>query len=96
LLALALASFRIDAVAGYGTGARLEFLMIPLSFGFGAPASGSACLRIVGPAYGFFGVGQSLCFASQGAGRLFGPLVCGLVPHVAPVADGSSYGFPDR
>ena len=26
-----------DAVAGYGTGARLEYLLVPLVFGFGAP-----------------------------------------------------------
>src|SRR5471030_3324254 len=26
-----------EAVAGYGTGARLEYLLIPLTFGFGGP-----------------------------------------------------------
>ena len=26
-----------DAIAGYGTGARLEYLLIPLVFGLGAP-----------------------------------------------------------
>lgn len=124
-----------DAVAGYGTGARLEYLMIPLAFGFGGPLvalvgtnvgagqqqralrgaligggvvfvmtetiglaaaiwpaawltlfghdpqmleTGSAYLRIVGPTYGFFGLGLSLYFASQGAGRLFWPLLSGL------------------
>jgi len=123
-----------DAVAGYGTGARLEYLLIPLVFGLGAPLvalvgtnigagqrkralriamiggalafamteaigllaalwpqawlglfahdtamleTGSAYLRIVGPAYGFFGLGLSLYFASQGAGRLFWPLLSG-------------------
>jgi Na+-driven multidrug efflux pump len=40
---------------------------------------GSAYLQIVGPAYGFFGLGLSLYFASQGAGRLFWPLFYGLV-----------------
>lgn len=39
--------------------------------------TGSAYLRIVGPVYGFFGLGLSLYFASQGAGRLFWPLVGG-------------------
>jgi putative MATE family efflux protein len=119
------------AVAGYGTGARLEYLLIPLVFGLGAPqvalvgtnmgagqreralriglaggavafaltetigiataiwphawlalfssdpqviAAGSAYLRAVGPFYGFYGLGLSLYFASQGAGRLFWPL----------------------
>ena len=33
-------------------------------------AVGAQYLRIVGPFYGFFGVGLSLYFASQGAGRV--------------------------
>ena len=41
--------------------------------------TGSAYLRIVGPAYGFFGLALSLYFASQGAGRLFWPLICGFI-----------------
>jgi len=122
------------AVAGYGTAARLEYLLIPLVFGLGAPLvalvgtnigagqqaralrialtggaiafviteaiglvaaiwpeawlglfgddmrmieTGSAYLRVVGPAYGFFGLGLALYFASQGAGRLFWPLLSG-------------------
>lgn len=125
-----------DAVAGYGTGARLEYLLIPLVFGLGAPLvalvgtnigagqreralrialtgaalafavcevigvvaalwptawltlfgtepalleSGSAYLRLVGPAYGFFGMGLALYFASQGAGKLLWPLLAGLL-----------------
>jgi Na+-driven multidrug efflux pump len=40
-------------------------------------ATGEAYLRIVGPAYGFFGLGLSLYFASQGAGRLLWPLLAG-------------------
>ncbi|MFK8250085.1 MATE family efflux transporter [Ancylobacter terrae] len=123
-----------QALAGYGTGVRLEYLLIPLIFGIGAPmvamvgtnigagradrarhialaggllafavteaiglaaalfphawlslfsaepgmiAAGSAYLRIVGPAYGFFGLGLALYFAAQGAGRLFWPIVAG-------------------
>jgi Na+-driven multidrug efflux pump len=38
-------------------------------------AAGSRYLRTVGPFYGFFGAGLSLYFASQGAGRLFWPLL---------------------
>ncbi len=125
----------VGAVAGFGTGARLEYLLIPMIFGIGAPlvalvgtnigagqreralrigltggalafvlteaigiaaaiwpeqwlmlfsnepdviAAGSAYLRIVGPTYGFFGLGLALYFASQGAGRLFWPLTGGL------------------
>jgi putative MATE family efflux protein len=131
---LVAATAGVDAVAGFGTGARLEYLLIPLVFGLGAPVlalvgtnigagqrdralrialtgaamafvvtetiglaaaiwpqawlslfsadprmleTGSAYLRIVGPAYGFFGMGLSLYFASQGAGRLFWPLLGG-------------------
>ena len=39
--------------------------------------TGAAYLRVVGPAYGFFGLGLSLYFASQGAGRLLWPLLAG-------------------
>jgi putative MATE family efflux protein len=125
-----------DAVAGYGTGARLEFLLIPLVFGFGGPlvalvgtnigagqrdralrvaltggalsfllceivgvtaaiwpeawlglfghdprmlATGVTYLHYAGPVYGFFGLGLSLYFASQGAGRLAWPLIGGFL-----------------
>jgi Na+-driven multidrug efflux pump len=45
-------------------------------------------LRIVGPAYGFFGLGLSLYFASQGAGRLFWPLFGGMLRLVIAVGGG--------
>jgi putative MATE family efflux protein len=134
-----------EAVAGYGTGARLEYLLIPLVFGLGAPmvamvgtnvgagqreralriamiggalafaatqsvglaaaiwpaawlglfgddplmiATGSHYLRIVGPTYGFFGLGLSLYFASQGAGRLLWPLLGGFARLVIAVGGG--------
>ncbi len=120
------------AVAGFGTGSRLEYLLIPLVFGLGSPmvalvgtnvgagqhgralrsaliggavafgltetvgvlaavfpqlwlglfghdplmlATGTAYLHRVGPVYGFFGLGLSLYFASQGAGQLRWPLI---------------------
>ncbi len=132
-------------VAGYGTGSRLENLLIPLVFGLGAPLvamvgtnigagqstralriamvggalsfavtetiglaaaicpnawlglfgaepamlqTGAAYLRCVGPTYGFFGLGLSLFFASQGAGRLFWPLVAGMARLVIAVGGG--------
>jgi putative MATE family efflux protein len=122
------------ALAGYATAARLEYLLMPIAFGLGAPMvalvganigagqrerarsialtggamafvlselvgmaaalwphawlilfganeqllqTGSTCLRIIGPFYGFFGLGFSLYFASQGAGRLAWPLGAG-------------------
>jgi Na+-driven multidrug efflux pump len=118
----------VYALAGYGLAARLEYLQIPIVFGFGtalvtmvgthvgagelararrvtmvggavaaavtgtvglvaavAPGAwlglftadarvieaGAAYLRIVGPAFGFFGLGLALYFAAQGAGRLW-------------------------
>jgi putative MATE family efflux protein len=134
-----------NAVAGFGTGARLEYLLIPLVFGLGAPMvalvgtnigagqpqralrialtggglafaiseavgivvaiwpaawlglfghdprmleAGVAYLRIVGPTYGFFGLGLSLYFASQGAGRLAWPLLGGLLRMIIAVGGG--------
>jgi putative MATE family efflux protein len=126
--------FGTTALAGYGMGARLEYLQIPLVFGFGSAIvtmvgtnigagrqaraeriawtgagmaaaltgaiglgaalvprawlglfstdpevlqAGATYLRIVGPAYGFFGLGLALYFASQGAGRLLWPVLAG-------------------
>ncbi len=123
------------ALAAYGIGVRLEFLMVPLAFGIGAalvtlvgrrvgagawdaaritawrggllaggialtigggcalfaPAVAAAFttdpavreaatlyLRIVGPAFGAFGVGMALYFAAQGAARLAGPFAAAL------------------
>ena len=134
-----------EAVAGYGTGGRLEYLLIPLVFGLGAPLvalvgtnigagqraralrialtggaiafalteavglaaalwprawlglfgsdphmidTGSAYLRAVGPFYGFFGLGLALYFASQGAGRLFWPLLSGFLRLVIAIGGG--------
>jgi MATE family, multidrug efflux pump len=134
LLTAAVGAFGTAALAGYGMGARLEYLQIPLVFGVGsalvtmvginigagqperarrvawigagiaagltasigllgalAPhlwlvlfshdadvlAAGAIYLRIVGPTYGFFGLGLALYFASQGAGRLLWPVLGG-------------------
>jgi len=130
------AAFGATAIAGYGIGTRLEYMLVPLSFGFGGalvamvgtnigggkperalraawiggwvsfaitetigvtaalfPAAwlslftsdaqvieaGSVYLRMVGPFYGFFGLGMSLYFASQGAGALKWPLLAGFL-----------------
>ena len=123
------------AIAGYGTGSRIEYLLIPLVFGLGGPLvamvgtnigagqrdralrtawigaavaaalcetigltaaafpgawlslfdadpgmieAGTRYLHAVGPAYGLFGLGMALYFASQGAGRLLWPLVANM------------------
>jgi putative MATE family efflux protein len=117
----------VYALAGYGLAARLEYLQIPIVFGFGTALvtmvgtsvgagdmararrvtwvgggvaaavtgtvglaaalvpgawlglftddlrvleAGATYLRIVGPTFGFFGLGLALYFAAQGAGRL--------------------------
>jgi putative MATE family efflux protein len=127
-------SFGSAALAGYGMGARLEYLQIPLVFGLGSAlvtmvganvgagqvaraervawvggglaagltgavgllaafhpaawlglftgdpevlATGARYLTLVGPSYGFFGLGLALYFASQGAGTLVWPLLAG-------------------
>ena len=121
------APFGVPALAGFGLGMRLEYLQVPLVFGFGtamvamigmnvgagqfararriawtgalmaaavtelvglaaavfprawlglftqdadALAAGATYLRHVGPAYGLFGLGLALYFASQGARRM--------------------------
>lgn len=134
-----------EAVAGYGTASRLEYLLVPLVFGLGAPlvalvgtnvgagqrdralrvamlggavafglteavglaaaawphawlglfgdepamlATGAAYLRVVGPTYGFFGLGLALYFASQGAARLLWPLAGSVARMLIAVAGG--------
>ena len=51
-------------------------------------AAGSAYLRIVGPFYGFFGLGMALYFASQGAGALKWPLLAGVSRMIIAVGGG--------
>lgn len=126
------ARFGTTALAGYGIGARLEFLLVPVAFSIGvasvpmvgmaigaglvararkvawtagaaaAVALGSIGLVVVvapdlwttlftreeavvqaarayltaaGPGFAFFGLGLCLYFASQGAGRIVGPVL---------------------
>lgn len=138
-------AFGTAAIAGYGTASRLEYLLVPLVFGFGAPLvamvgtclgagqreralratwtgaclafvmteaiglwaaffphawlslfnsdpamieAGSAYLRVVGPLYGFFGLGLALYFASQGAGRLLWPVIGNIARLAVAVTGG--------
>ena len=135
-----------DALAGYGIGQRLEFLLIPIAFGVGVAAvpmvgmaigagqvvrarkvawtgawlaaailavlgllvvlwprlwSGiftqdaavlvhaDAYLRTVGPAFGLFGMGLVLYFASLGAGHVLGPVLAGTVRLLVVIVGGS-------
>jgi putative MATE family efflux protein len=134
-----------DALAGYGIGARLEFLAVPIAFGVGvatlpmvglavgsgnvprarhvawvggamaALATGavglvvavwpaawaglftgkaevihyaSMYLRTAGPAFALFGLGLTLYFASQGAGRVVGPVLAGTLRLAVIIAGG--------
>jgi putative MATE family efflux protein len=136
VLTALIARLGVDALAGYGIGARLEFLLIPIAFGVGVatvPMVGMAIgrhdvararrvawvggalsagivgaigamvclwpglwarqftgepgviavaeqyLRCAGPGYAFFGLGLTLFFASQGAGKVLGPVLGGTV-----------------
>ncbi len=129
-----IANFGPEALAGYGIGTRLEFLLVPITFSFGVAclpmvgmalgaklvtrakqvawtgavmsaalvgsigwvvmvwpglwanlfssdplvlASASQYFLTVGPCYGFFALGLCLYFASQGAGKLGGPILAG-------------------
>jgi len=137
-------SFGTEALAGYGIGARLEFLLVPITFAIGvacvpmvgmaigagqvararqvawtgaalsagvigsigilvaifpdawtglftnAPdvlASAALYFKWAGPCYGLFGVGLCLYFASQGSGKMLGPVLAGTV-RLAVVALG--------
>src|SRR5207245_6854831 len=54
----------------------------------GVIETGSAYLRIVGPTYGFFGLGMALYFASQGAARLLWPLLTGFLRVIVAIGGG--------
>jgi Na+-driven multidrug efflux pump len=51
-------------------------------------ASASQYFWVVGPCYGFFALGLCLYFASQGAGKLIGPILAGTVRLVMVVVGG--------
>ena len=54
-----------------------------------AYAMGVRYLRIVGPCYGFFGLGMALYFASQGTGNMVWPFVAGTVRLVLVAGGGA-------
>jgi putative MATE family efflux protein len=157
ILTKIVSGFGAEALAGYGIGTRLEFLLIPITFAIGVAcvpmvgmalgagqvtrarqvawtgaglsavivgvigaavtlfpsvwsglftshsdvlANANLYLSWAGPCYGFFGFGLCLYFASQGAGKLLGPVLAGtlrlalvtvgglmLVAQGAPVQD---------
>ena len=145
ILTRLVSEFGTEALAGYGIGVRLEFLLIPIAFSIGVasvPMVGmaigvgdiararrtawtagllAACVvgavglvaavipdqwtslfttspaimtsarsyfAWAGPAYGLFGFGLCLYFASQGAGKVLGPVLAGTVRLVIVAAGG--------
>jgi putative MATE family efflux protein len=144
ILTRLVADFGIEALAGYGIGARLEFLLVPIVFAVGVAsvpmvgmaigarnvararrvawmaagvatlalggiglvvaafpglwsglftqdagvlAAANLYLRFAGPAFAFVGLGMSLYFASQGAGKVLGPVLAATV-RLAVIAIG--------
>ena len=140
-----MSGFGPEALAAYGIGTRLEFLLVPITFAFGVaclPMVGMAlganlvqrakqvawsgsllastlvcCIGLivcfwpgiwteiytsnpmvlsytaiyfqwVGPCYGFFALGLCLYFASQGSGKLLGPVLAGTFRLCAVAAGG--------
>jgi Na+-driven multidrug efflux pump len=76
------------AVAGYGTGARLEYLLVPLVFGLGAPVA-----AMVGTAIGAGRRDRALRVAWTGAAMAAGLTeVIGLTAAVFPIAWLSLFG----
>ena len=144
VLTALVARFGTEALAGYGIGARLEFLLVPIVFAVGVasvPMVGMAIgahdvararrvawtaaglatlvlggigltvatfpdvwsgwftqdagvraaadlyLRLAGPAFAFVGMGVALYFASQGSGKVLGPVLAATV-RLAVIAVG--------
>jgi Na+-driven multidrug efflux pump len=144
VLTTLVARFGTEALAGYGIGARLEFLLVPMVFAVGIaclPMVGMAIgardvararrvawtaaglatlvlggigltvamfpdlwsgrftldagvraaadlyLRLAGPAFAFVGLGMALYFASQGSGKVLGPVLAATV-RLAVIAIG--------
>jgi putative MATE family efflux protein len=140
------ARYGVQPQAGYGIGARLEFLLIPIAFGVGVAAvpmvgmaigagdvrrarkvawmaggvsaavlgsigllvallpdtwaalftsdvqvlaSARQYLRWAGPAFAFFGLGLTLYFASQGSGKVLGPVLAATARLVFVAAVGA-------
>lgn len=134
ILTRLISNFGPEALAGYGIGSRLEFLLVPMTFAFGVAcvpmvgmalgakmaqrakqvawlgsllsavmvggigfvvtfwpqiwsglytnnpnvlASAALYFAWVGPCYAFFAFGLCLYFASQGAGKMLGPVLAG-------------------
>jgi Na+-driven multidrug efflux pump len=82
ILTKLVATFGTEALAGYGIGARLEFLLVPIAF-----AVGVACVPMVGMAIGARDVARARRAAWTGAGLAACALgLIGLVVAIVPAA----------
>ena len=82
ILTKLVATFGTEALAGYGIGARLEFLLVPIAF-----AVGVACVPMVGMAIGARDVARARRAAWTGAGLAACALgLIGLVVAIVPGA----------
>jgi Na+-driven multidrug efflux pump len=81
-------AFAVTEIIGVAAAIYPEAWMSLFSADPNVIATGSAYLRTVGPAYGFFGLGIALYFASQGAGRLLWPVCSGLLRLVLALGGG--------
>lgn len=75
------AHFGKDALAGYGIGARLEMVLIPIAFGIGV-----ACVPIVGMAIGAGDVSRARRAAAYGGG--LAAVIVGLIGLIVIIAPG--------
>jgi MATE family, multidrug efflux pump len=82
ILTKLVATFGTEALAGYGIGARLEFLLVPIAF-----AVGVACVPMVGMAIGARDVARARRAAWTGAGLAACALgLIGLLVAIVPAA----------
>ena len=152
ILTALVARHGVPALAGYGIGVRLEFLLVPIAFGVGVaavPMVGMAIgagqvararrvawtagavsavilgvmgavvalwpdvwaalfssdagvlaqahqyLHLAGPAFGFFGMGLTLYFASQGAGKVLVPVLASTLRLVLVAGAGAALTWWD-
>lgn len=152
ILTALVARHGVQALAGYGIGVRLEFLLIPIAFGVGVaavPMVGMAIgagqvararrvawmaggvsavilgligavvtlapdlwaglfsseagvleqarqyLRLAGPGFGFFGLGLTLYFAAQGAGKVLAPVLASTLRLILVAGAGGALTWGD-
>jgi hypothetical protein len=69
-------------------GARLEYILQPVTFGFGTAMVSMVGTNCVGPMYFFFGLGLGLFYVNQGLGRGVAAINANTVRMVASAGGG--------